>query len=335
MDTSDETLKHSLRRRRATGAAAPRTVPAVRIVSGPAVSALVVFVLAFVMSLCMLLPGSEWASAATVTVASVLLALGWPGLTGTTVIVPAQIGIVLSGASSALVVALSRDMWTAALGLGLVVILIVGIEVVASPKPRDHSVGAAGTGPFTVGGMSRRASRALASSAEGSSWSNNSTSASLASSLTGALLACGGAAWVSLISNPQWAFVVPVAAVVVACVVWADQVGSTYRTQSLVALICALLAGAAVAAGLWWLSRSLDFMPTVLPSFTGGGNTLLAMAILGVVMGLAVGLAVIVIDGLLGDFDGVHSPWENSGRGAAKFLVAAIPVYVIMRVGGL
>jgi len=55
----------------------------------------------------------------------------------------------------------------------------------------------------------------------------------------------------------------------------------------------------------------------------------------GGVTGFGVGFAVSVIDALLGERASSAQFANVLGRGAAKFLVAALPVYAMIRIGGI
>ena len=60
-----------------------------------------------------------------------------------------------------------------------------------------------------------------------------------------------------------------------------------------------------------------------------------AMIVLGVVTAIAVALVIIVLDGFLGDRESPKPPLGALARGSAKFLVAALPIYIMFRIGGI
>lgn len=46
-------------------------------------------------------------------------------------------------------------------------------------------------------------------------------------------------------------------------------------------------------------------------------------------------MTIVVLDGLLGDHTTRRPPTGALGRACAKFLVAAIPTYALIRIGGI
>ncbi|QWW19806.1 hypothetical protein I6B53_01335 [Schaalia sp. 19OD2882] len=331
-----------LRRRHGAGHASaqqPGPERARAALTGPFLSALVVIVLVMAGAVASVLPHFSWSITALVCLATIVLARGWPALTRTPVHLPGQVGIVLVGAATALSVAASRDLWSASQAMGLSLLVLIGIEVLTAPRPTDHSL-AGGEGEAAPWGRRRGLLREPATGdgeaeRQVGTWATSSTTAAIASSMTGALLASGGAAWVWLASSSQWRGFVPVAGIVVACVVAADQVGATYRIQSLMAVATSLVAGAGSAVGLWLWGGATGTLPVLLPILAGNAPSMCAALLLGATAGLAVALVVIVVDGLLGAHAGPHPPRAHVTRGIVKFLVAALPLYVLVHIGGV
>lgn len=295
--------------------------------SGMRVSAVSVLVFSAASILLWLLPGSAWTYGPVVGFAGICLALGWNALTGIELPVPTTVLLALAGAVIPAVVAYTGDFADAVPLVGLAVIGVAATTLATAPSPRDRSVvpPEEDTAPASSPVPRRRKGEDPAMP----------TSLVLASALSALALIVGGTAWVALDVLTQWAIVVPIACVVVAAVVWGDQIGSSYRSQSLGALGAGVAAGLVAAVAVWWLGRTTSLMPIVLPGLADAVGKLGAVCILGVASGLAVAVAVIVLDGLLGDHLVRRPPLGALARGAAKFLIAAIPVYAMIRIGGI
>ena len=85
----------------------------------------------------------------------------------------------------------------------------------------------------------------------------------------------------------------------------------------------------------WFLGQSSDLLPVVFPFIAKRFGEFAAFLTLGGVTGFGVGFAVSVVDALLGERASSAQLANILGRGAAKFLVAALPVYAMIRIGGI
>ena len=134
-------------------------------------------------------------------------------------------------------------------------------------------------------------------------WGSTSLTAALASSVTGLLIVTSGSMWVSLTVHERWSVIVPMAA--------------------LIAIIAAASArsGRSAKAGVPFIAKRF--------------GEFVAFLTLGGVTGFGVGFAVSVVDALLGERAASAQLANVLGRGAAKFLVAALPVYAMIRIGGI
>ena len=81
--------------------------------------------------------------------------------------------------------------------------------------------------------------------------------------------------------------------------------------------------------------RCSDTYAVVFPSIDKPFGDFAAFLTMGGVTGFGVGFAVSVVDALLGERASSAQLASVLGRGAAKFLVAALPVYAMTRIGGI
>lgn len=263
-----------------------------------------------------LLP-ANWGVVTVVAVADIGLAAGWSTLTRTSGSLPDALVVALAGVAASLVVGATGEMsWAQAL-VGVAVVALVTVEVFTAATPRDHSRpdGSSPTGPPRA-------------------WLRTGTFPTMAVALTAVPVVVGGSAWAALAWNPDWTVTTLLACGVTALVVLGDQVGRTFRTQSLWALAAGVLAGVVVSVGVVWAGTTGQLVPTVLPALADVAGEQPAMVLHGVFTGVAVALAVIAVDALLGEHRRSSPPLGAVARGCMKYLVAAIPVYMMMRIGG-
>lgn len=294
--------------------------------SGLRISALTVLALSLLALLLWLAPGAAWTFGPVVALAGILLAFGWNALTGIDIPLPSAVMLALTGAIIPMVIAVTGDLGDGVGIFGLAVIGVVATSLASAPAPRDHSTPDSPQARRAAGESAPKR-RAVARP--------RPTLMSLASALAALALIGAGSTWIALDALPQWSVVVPIAAIVAAAVVWGDQIGSSYRSQSAGALAAGLISGPLAGIGAYLLGKATALTPIVLPGLAHSTGPLLAVALLGVGAGLGVALFVIVLDGLLGDHTAPRPPLGALARGAAKFLVAALPIYAIIRIGGV
>lgn len=299
---------------RARAASAP--VPWLR---GPGrhLSAWTVLLLTGLTALAFVLPGGARGVIAVVALACLGLASGWSALARSRVSrIDASI-IALAGVATAAVVGTTGEMsWAPAL-MGVSVVALVTVEIFTAPSPHDHSR-PDGTAP----------------GAPPPQWLRAGSFPTMAVAVTAVPIAVGGASWAALAWNQGWSETTLLACAVTAVVVIGDQIGRTFRTQSLAALVVGVVAGLVVASVVAWAGSAGQLVPTVLPALAGIVGESAALVLHGVLTGIAVSLAVIAVDALFGEH---RRPTSRSGaiaRGCAKFLVSAVPVYMMMRIGG-
>ena len=320
--------------------------------SGMRVSALSVLLFSALTIAAWALPGAAWSFSPVIVVAGLALALGWNALTGIELPVPTIGVLALSALFVPLMVAYTHNLGSVVPVAGVASSLLIAATVMSLPAPRDRSredrVGDPPQGNPPQG-RGTRPTRSVAPPASTIHEDDNlqpprrptpSDSSMpnylvLSHAIAAQALIMSGTAWVALDALNQWEIIIPIAAIIIAAVVWGDQIGSSYRSQSLGALGTGVLAGVIAASAFWGVGMMTSVTPIVLPGVTHVFGRLSAVLLLGGIAGLSVALSVIVLDGLLGDHIMRRPPLGALARGAAKFLVAATPIYAIVRIGGI
>ncbi len=111
--------------------------------------------------------------------------------------------------------------------------------------------------------------------------------------------------------------------------------GMSFHGGLIGALLSGIVAGLVAASIAWFLGQTSDLLPVVFPFIAKRFGEFAAFLTLGGVTGFGVGFAVSVVDALLGERASSAQLANVLGRGAAKFLVAALPVYAMIRIGGI
>lgn len=320
--------------------------------SGMRVSALSVLLFSALTIAAWALPGAAWSFSPVIVVAGLALALGWNALTGMELPVPTIGVLALSALFVPLMVAYTHNLGSVVPVAGVASSLLIAATVMSLPAPRDRSrEERAGDPPQgnPPQGRGTRPARSVAPLASTIHEDDNLQPPRRATPVDSSMpnylvlshaiaaqaLIMSGTAWVALDALNQWEIIIPIAAIIIAAVVWGDQIGSSYRSQSLGALGTGVLAGVIAASAFWGVGMMTSVTPIVLPGVTHVFGRLSAVLLLGGIAGLSVALSVIVLDGLLGDHIMRRPPLGALARGAAKFLVAATPIYAIVRIGGI
>lgn len=277
-----------------------------------AVGTLIVMLLAALTIAAWWLPGSRWSVGPVVAVASFLLALGWPSLARLHMPWLAQAVLALGGALTPVAVAYWKNLDIAIPLTGITLVALVAATILDAPAPRDHSVG--------------RTSE---------HWGSTSLTAALASSVTALLIITAGSMWVSLTVHERWSVIVPMAALIALVAAASARTGRSSRAVIVWSIIMGLVAGLVAASAAWILGQTSDLLPVVFPFIARRFGDFAAFLTLGGVTGFGVGFAVSVVDVLLGERTSSAQLASVLGRGAAKFLVAALPVYAMIRIGGI
>lgn len=305
------TLTPPMRRRTGSGRGRRRDTLATRHVP-TIIGILTVSVLAAATIVAWWLPGSRWSVGPVVAVASLLLAIGWPTLARLHMPWLAQAVLALGGALTPMGVAYWKNLDIAVPLTGITLVALVAATILDAPAPRDHSVG--------------RTSE---------HWGSTALSAALASSVTCLLIVTSGSMWVSLTVHERWSGIVPMAALIAVIGAASARFGRSAKAGVAFAMIAGLVAGLVVASIAWFLGQTSDLLPVVFPFIAKRFGEFAAFLTLGGVTGFGVGFAVSVVDALLGERASSAELANILGRGAAKFLVAALPVYAMIRIGGI
>lgn len=269
-----------------------------------------------------LIPGGTWFLLTVVVAAAGIMALTWHTLIGAPASIFGQIGIAAAALSSGLAVTLSRDLYWAALVTALLVTAVVTLEVLFALKPVDYSDPEA-----------RARIKKTASMDAGAAWRTNSTTAAIAASVTGLLIASSGATWVGLVSNARWEYAVILTACVLPVAYGSVRVFRKRWHRLLLLFTCSPVTGGLVAWVLFGL-RPLTFAPTFPIPFVDQQSLphWLIYATLGVAIGLIVAIAVAIVDAIVSSQRRREMP-EEAALAALAFLLAAFPVYALIRIG--
>ncbi|PID97852.1 MAG: hypothetical protein CSA82_02245 [Actinobacteria bacterium] len=292
------------------------------------VSPLVVVVAALMVSISVWKLDSLWPIVGIVSVCAALIAWGWRNLVGIPLALPSQIVIVAAGTAAGISVALTRDQMSVTFVMGIAMVVLIAVEVWLAPTPRNY------TEQETSHSQAPYDTKRQKGDDVRKSWSYASTTSAVAASATALLIAVGGSGWVALAFVEGWRILVPMAAVVVAFVVGANQVGHSWVLQSLMAVVAGVLSGAVGA--LFLRARSGNaFSAVVLPVISTQFGDAAAIAIFGAFSGASVAVAVSIVDALLGNHRKNLGGKAAFGRGAVKFLVAGLTIYALVRIGGI
>ncbi|WP_235362261.1 hypothetical protein [Schaalia hyovaginalis] len=293
---------------------------------GMRLSAFTVMTLSLLAVLTWLISGSAWTLGAVIGLAGIALVLGWSALTG--IELPIATTLMLAGTSAVLpvVVAATGDLGNAVPILGIAVVATLAATIFSAPAPREHSLPELRKTEAPEPPAHRRARPQT---------TTRPTTLSLASAMSLLVLIGGGTAWTAIDVLENWGILVPLTSAIIAVVVWGDQIGRTFRAQSFSALGTGVLTGIATSLLAYQLGRATSLMPIILPGVAQSLGRPVAFAIVGVAAGTTIALAVIVVDGVLGDHLARRPPLGTISRGAAKFLIAAIPIYALVRIGGI
>ena len=258
------------------------------------------------------LPGSRWTVGPVIALASFLLAFAWPTLARLHMPWLAQAVLAFGGALTPIGVAYWKNLDIAIPLTGIMFVFLVAATILDAPAPRDHSVG------HTT-----------------EHWGSTSLTAALTSSVTALLIITAGSMWVSLTVHARWSVVVPMAALVVIVVAVSANSGRSSTAGVFYSAAFGLFAGLIISSIAWLLGHTSDLLPVVFPSIANILGDFAAFLTMGGITGAGVGFAVSVVDALLGERAASAQLASLLGRGAAKFLVAALPVYAMTRIGGI
>lgn len=288
------------------------------------ISAATVAILSLVIAIPIGVASLVWPAVLATSLGALAIAVGWGKIVDTPLALPSQIIVAASGVISACAVALVRDQSVVFFVAGLALVLLMGAEVWMAPTPRNHAAMA----------QDETLSPEEAMAFKRAMWLQSSTTASITASVSGLLVAIGGATWVALAAQEGWRLLLPIAAILVAVVVVGDQVGDTWGRQSLGAFISGILGGVVGSAILLTRGQGVPIGDLILPLTSRFIGETGSVVLLGLLAGTLVALIVVVVDALMGEHTAERGARAAMARGAVKFLISGIVIYTIIRVGG-
>lgn len=293
-------LSRSLREAKKTQASGRNGRKMERLLTVPVryLSASVAIILSVLMLIANLAFHNRVPVAVVVVIAIVVLANGWSDLVQAPERYTSAITILLVGGLTTVAVVLTDDFAWATIGLGMVV-MIGAIMEMSRPQPRANLL------------------------------------QSLSASVFGGFVAVLGVAWMTLAGSPLWSVIMSIATVAIVLAVIGNQIGSTLKSNSIWAIVLGTLGSIATAALTIWLGGPGSILDMAFPSRLAGFSNVATAFLIAGLMGLGIGAVVALMDTLFGEHNRRISEAGAFARGAAKFLTAIMPIYVIVRVGAL
>lgn len=302
-----------------------------KLVTGGGVMAFIlVTLLSAVVLVASLTPVAPWIVLGAVTVAAGVVAYYWPIITDSPMTPLAQMGMVAAVVAPSFVTIFTQDLFWATTCLALVIATILGVEVLTSPTPLNHSpLPTLETLEDDLPEVGCEEMRQAAAS-----WGSRSTTAAIVAALGGVVAVSGSVTWLALAVDPRWLFAVTLTSIVLFCAAGAFKFGSGWK--QLVATLAIGAVGGVVALQLLTLAQ-----PAVGDAFTAhlgfeDVSGVISLLISGLVIGVCVAAVVILVDRFLALPVGKIRPGSNAIPlvvGALQFLLAAFPVYVLIRLG--
>lgn len=289
-------------------------------------SACVVTVLAAIIGINAAWLHSTWLPIVATTGGGAVLAAGWQRLLGARVPLASKIFISLSSFVASVAVAFAQDQGAILFAFGALLAALVGVSIWTAPTPRDHSQLLAHEDEALTEEQRDLIRKNL--------WVVTSASSSLATSITGLTIAVGGTAWIAMSATDSWRLLLPIASAIVVAVVIGDQIGSSWIGQAMWALVAGVTTGAVGASVMTSLGHGKTLGHLVLPSVASLLGPQATVIALGVGTGILVAVAVMVIDALFGDHTTDTGPLAAVSRGAAKFFMCGLVIYIVLRVAG-
>lgn len=232
----------------------------------------------------------------TVVAAIIILAYGWKDLVQAPTEKAGLITILTVGIPNLLVIRLTGDLAWAGITLGITIIIAALYEM-SRPLPRENLV------------------------------------ESISTSVFGGLVAIVGSAWVALESSQLWSSILIACTVMVGAAVIGNQAGTTIKSNA----IGALAGGAVSGAVLGLIAVALDthqrFVHLAINSLLDRFSPTFGILLLAITLGIALGAVITAIDALFGEHHRKCTEKGAFARGAMKFLLAVLPIYVLVRTG--
>ncbi|MDO5722541.1 MAG: hypothetical protein Q4P06_08415 [Actinomycetaceae bacterium] len=231
----------------------------------------------------------------TVIIAIIVLANGWSGLVHSPTRYAPALTILVVGIGSTIAVRATGDLAWATVAVGVAVV-VAALAEMARPLPREDLV------------------------------------RSISASVTGALVAILGSAWVGLSSSPVWSIVMVGTALIVICAVVGNQFGTRVRARAVGAVLGGVV-GSGLVAGLAMVLKPHASLINLLTPFNDPASPLLSLTIASLAMGFAIGGVIAFVDIIFGERIRRCTEAGAFARGAMKFLLVVMPIYILVRLG--
>lgn len=233
-----------------------------------------------------------------VGVAMVIFARGWADLVQTPVRYTSLVTILLVGLVTLAAISISDDFAWATVGLGMVV-LVAAIMEATRPLPRTDLLH------------------------------------SLSASVFGGFVVVIGSAWVTLCESELWSAVMVTAALAFIVTVVGNQLGASAGANALWALLLGPLSAVVVTGIALAVGQPASLLSFAFSNTSSAVPAKLSFLLMSALIGLGVGGVIVIVDMLFGEHNRRFSEAGAFSRGAMKFLLAVMPIYVIVRVGAL
>ncbi|MDU7238529.1 MULTISPECIES: hypothetical protein [unclassified Actinomyces] len=233
-----------------------------------------------------------------IVVAIVVFARGWADLVQTPVRYTSLVTILIVGIVTVIAISVSDDFAWATVGLGMVV-LVAAVMEATRPLPRTDLLH------------------------------------SLSASVFGGFVVVIGSAWVTLCESELWSAVMVTAALAFIVTMVGNQLGASAGANALWALLLGPLSAVTVTGIALAVGQPASLLSFVFASMSTAVPPQVSLLLMSALIGLGMGGVIVIVDMLFGEHDRRIPEAGAFSRGAMKFLLAVMPIYVIVRVGAL
>ncbi|WIK64480.1 hypothetical protein [Gleimia hominis] len=158
---------------------------------------------------------------------------------------------------------------------------------------------------------------------------------SLAASVCGGIFTAVGTVWLSAASSPDWQPVLTSAALILVTCVVGNQWGTSVRSNLIGSVVCGAVSGLILGGVTVAMSLHSRVVQMMMPSISSGILSALTTLTLTMLLGIGIGLVVAAIDIVFGEHGRRCNETGALARGALKFVASGMPVYVLLRIGGM
>ncbi|EPD31140.1 hypothetical protein [Gleimia europaea] len=233
-----------------------------------------------------------------VVAAVVIFARGWADLVQTPVRHTSLVTILVVGFITLIAISVSDDFAWATVGLGLVV-LVAAVMEATRPLPRADLLH------------------------------------SLSASVFGGFVVAIGSAWVTLCKSEVWSAIMVTAALALIVTMIGNQLGASAGANALWALLLGPFSSIAIVLIALAVGEPASLLSFAFANASSTASAKTSLLLMSALIGLGVGGVIVIVDMLFGEHYRRMSEAGALARGAMKFLLAVMPIYVIVRVGAL